>query len=42
MSDAVKTWHFNAADGIPLAVHEIGEGRPLILLHGCFSDAATN
>jgi pimeloyl-ACP methyl ester carboxylesterase len=38
----MKTWHFNAADGIPLAVHEIGEGRPLILLHGYFSDAATN
>ncbi len=38
----MKTWHFDAADGIPLVVHEMGEGRPLILLHGYFSDAATN
>jgi pimeloyl-ACP methyl ester carboxylesterase len=38
----VKTWHFNAADGVQLAVHEIGEGRPLILIHGYFSEAETN
>ena len=37
-----KTWHFDAADGIPLAVHEMGEGRPLILIHGYISDAETN
>jgi pimeloyl-ACP methyl ester carboxylesterase len=38
----VKTWHFDAADGVQLAVHEIGEGRPLILIHGYFSEADTN
>jgi pimeloyl-ACP methyl ester carboxylesterase len=34
--------HFTAADGIDLAWHELGEGRPVILLHGLFSDAFTN
>ena len=38
----LKTWHFEASDGIRIAVHEMGEGRPLILLHGYFSDAETN
>jgi pimeloyl-ACP methyl ester carboxylesterase len=38
----VKTWHFEAADGVRLAVHEMGAGRPLVLIHGYFSDAATN
>ncbi len=38
----VTTWHFEAHDGVRLAVHELGEGRPLILIHGYFSDAATN
>jgi pimeloyl-ACP methyl ester carboxylesterase len=38
----VTTWHFETRDGIRIAVHEVGEGRPLILLHGFFSDAATN
>lgn len=31
-----------APDGTRLAVHEMGEGRPVLLLHGYFSDAATN
>ena len=31
-----------APDGIALAVHEAGDRRPLILLHGYFSNAATN
>jgi pimeloyl-ACP methyl ester carboxylesterase len=31
-----------ASDGIDLAFHEMGEGRPLILLHGLFSDANMN
>lgn len=31
-----------ASDGSALAVHELGSGRPLVLLHGYFSDAATN
>ena len=34
--------HFTAADGIDLAWHELGEGRPVLLLHGLFSDAFTN
>ena len=35
--------HFwKASDGIELAWHELGEGRPLILLHGLFSDANMN
>jgi pimeloyl-ACP methyl ester carboxylesterase len=33
---------FAAPDGIALAWHETGEGRPLVLLHGLFSDADTN
>jgi pimeloyl-ACP methyl ester carboxylesterase len=37
---AVRYWA--ASDGIALAVHETGEGRPVILLHGLFSDAQTN
>lgn len=38
----IITRHFEATDGIQLAVHETGEGRPLILIHGYFSDAETN
>jgi pimeloyl-ACP methyl ester carboxylesterase len=34
--------HFTAADGTDLAWHELGEGRPVVLLHGLFSDAFTN
>lgn len=35
--------HFwTASDGIQLAYHELGEGRPVILLHGLFSDAEMN
>jgi len=33
---------FSASDGTALAWHEQGSGRPLILLHGLFSDAETN
>jgi pimeloyl-ACP methyl ester carboxylesterase len=37
------TTHFwTASDGVRLAWHEIGEGRPVILLHGLFSDAVVN
>lgn len=36
------THFFTANDGIRLAWHELGTGRPLILIHGLFSDAATN
>ena len=35
--------HFWAAsDGVQLAYHELGEGRPVVLLHGLFSDAVMN
>jgi pimeloyl-ACP methyl ester carboxylesterase len=41
MSEAsVHLW--TASDGVELAFHELGEGRPVILLHGLFSDARTN
>ena len=33
---------FTAPDGAELAWHELGEGRPVVLLHGLFSDAETN
>jgi pimeloyl-ACP methyl ester carboxylesterase len=38
----IRTTRHGAADEVELAVHEIGEGRPLLLLHGFFSDAETN
>jgi pimeloyl-ACP methyl ester carboxylesterase len=38
----MKNWHFQANDGVSLHVSEMGEGRALLLLHGYFSDAATN
>lgn len=34
--------HWTASDGVELAYRETGEGRPLILLHGLFSDAQMN
>ena len=35
--------HFwTASDGVRLAYHEVGQGRPVILLHGLFSDAFVN
>jgi pimeloyl-ACP methyl ester carboxylesterase len=34
--------HYRGFDGAELALTEIGEGRPIILLHGLFSSAATN
>jgi pimeloyl-ACP methyl ester carboxylesterase len=33
---------WTASDGVKLAYHEVGEGRPVILLHGLFSDANMN
>ncbi|HEV2080401.1 MAG TPA: alpha/beta fold hydrolase [Allosphingosinicella sp.] len=33
---------FTASDGAELAWHELGEGRPVVLLHGLFSNAQTN
>jgi len=41
MTDASS--HFwSASDGVDLAYHELGQGRPVILLHGLFSDAVMN
>ena len=41
MSEAqVHRW--KASDGVELAWHEVGQGRPVILLHGLFSDARMN
>jgi pimeloyl-ACP methyl ester carboxylesterase len=37
-----STHFWTASDGIELAYHELGEGRPVILLHGLFSDANMN
>jgi pimeloyl-ACP methyl ester carboxylesterase len=41
MSEA-QTQFWKASDGIDLAWRELGEGRPVILLHGLFSDANMN
>jgi pimeloyl-ACP methyl ester carboxylesterase len=38
----VSTHFWTASDGIGLAYHEAGEGRPVVLLHGLFSDAQMN
>ena len=38
----LATHHFAAPDGTELAWHEQGKGRPVVLLHGLFSDADTN
>lgn len=41
MSEATtQTW--TASDGVELAYHELGSGRPVVLLHGLFSDANMN
>jgi pimeloyl-ACP methyl ester carboxylesterase len=36
----VHRW--TASDGVELAWHELGRGRPVVLLHGLFSDASMN
>jgi len=36
------THHWTASDGVELAWREMGQGRPVILLHGLFSDAHMN
>jgi len=38
----VTTHFWTASDGVRLAYHEVGQGRPVILLHGLFSDAEMN
>jgi pimeloyl-ACP methyl ester carboxylesterase len=38
----VATHFWSASDGVELAYHETGQGRPVVLLHGLFSDAQMN
>jgi pimeloyl-ACP methyl ester carboxylesterase len=38
----ISTSHFTTADGIEIAWRETGAGRPLVLIHGYFSEADTN
>lgn len=38
----VNSWDFTSFDGVSLRIHEVGQGRPVILLHGLFSNADTN
>jgi pimeloyl-ACP methyl ester carboxylesterase len=38
----VSSRYWTASDGVELAYHEQGQGRPVILLHGLFSDAQMN
>lgn len=37
-----RLYFWKASDGVELAYHELGEGRPVVLLHGLFSDANMN
>ena len=37
-----STHFWISSDGVRLAYHETGEGRPVVLLHGLFSDANVN
>ncbi len=39
---AVATHRWNASDGVQLAFHEVGQGRPVVFLHGLFSSAHVN
>ena len=41
MSEA-SVHYWTASDDVPLAYYELGEGRPVVLLHGLFSDAEMN
>ena len=41
MTEAI-VHYWTASDEVPLAYYEVGEGRPVILLHGLFSDAHMN
>lgn len=38
----MQTRTFKSFDGAPIAWREMGEGRPVVLIHGFFSDANTN
>ena len=38
----VETHYWKASDGVSLAYREMGQGRPVVLVHGLFSDGVTN
>ena len=38
----MDSWDFSSFDGVKLRIHEVGQGRLIILLHGLFSNADTN
>ena len=38
----VTVHHWTASDGVELAWRELGTGRPVVLIHGLFSDGRTN
>ena len=40
--DNVSIHRWTASDGVDLAYREMGEGRPVVLVHGLFSDGVTN
>lgn len=42
MTDLPALRYFAGFDGAAMAWREVGEGRPVVLLHGFFSDAVTN
>lgn len=42
MTTAPDPQFFTSFDGTRLAWREVGEGRPVVLIHGYFSDAVTN
>lgn len=37
----IPVHHFRGRDGVQLAYRELGEGRPLILIHGYLGNAMT-
>ena len=41
-TETTETRFFDSFDGTRIAWRELGEGRPVVLIHGYFSDAATN
>jgi pimeloyl-ACP methyl ester carboxylesterase len=42
MQNLPSNYSFHSFDGVELAWHELGEGRPVVLVHGLFSSANTN
>ena len=42
MASSPTEHRFTASDGTSLVWYELGEGRPVVLLHGLFSNAETN